>query len=92
MAKQQEAKIKTDLMMEKIGSGCLKGEMSFKALITAYLADQKIQRQPIYLGLHQIEWVGSTDEPLLDRDPVPQNGSRWLGCIVLYCESRDSGF
>lgn len=49
VAKQQEAKIKTDLMMEKIGSGCLKGEMSFKALITAYLADQKIQRQPIYL-------------------------------------------
>lgn len=44
------------------------------------------------LGLHQIEWVGSTDEPLLDRDPVPQNGSRWLGCIALYCESRDSGF
>jgi hypothetical protein len=43
-------------------------------------------------GLHQIEWVGSTDEPLLDRDPVPQNGSRWLGCIALYCESRDSGF
>ena len=31
------------------------------------------------LGLHQVEWVGTIDEHCLDRDPVPQNGSRWLG-------------
>jgi len=42
-------------------------------------------------GLHQIEWVSANDEPLLDRDPALQNGSRWLGCTALYCESRDSG-
>ena len=33
-------------------------------------------------GLHQIEWVGIIDQPLLDRDPVPQSvfpQSRGLG-------------
>ena len=46
----------------------------------------------LILGLHQVEWVDTIDEPLLDRDPGPQNGSRWLGCSALYCESRDCGF
>jgi integrase len=48
LAKQQEAKIKTDLMMGKIVSERVKGPMTFKALTDAYLADPKIQRQTIY--------------------------------------------
>lgn len=48
LAKQQEAKIKTDLMMGKIQSERVKGPMTFKALTDAYLADPKIQRQRIY--------------------------------------------
>jgi integrase len=55
IAKQQEAKIKTDLMMGRIVSERLKGPMSFKALTTAYLADPKIQRQRIYVK--KTNWI-----------------------------------
>ena len=48
VAKQQEAKIKTDLMMGKIVTERQKGPLTFKALTDAYLADPKIQRQRIY--------------------------------------------
>ena len=48
LAGQQEAKIKTDLMMGRIVSERIKGPMTFKALTDAYLADPKIQRQRIY--------------------------------------------
>ena len=55
LAGQQEAKIKTDLMMGKILSKRLKGPMTFKALTTVYLADPKIQRQQIYLK--KTNWI-----------------------------------
>jgi len=90
MAKQQEAKIKTDLMMGKIVSERLKGPMRFKALTTAYLADPKIQRQRIYLK--KMNWITKRFLPAFGSPTLLSNITE--NQIERYLESRrlDEGY
>lgn len=90
VAKQQEALIKTDLMMGRITSERLKGPMTFKALTTIYLADPKIQRQRIYLK--KTNWITKRFLPALGGPTLLSNITE--DHIERYLESRrlDKGY
>ncbi len=90
VANQQEAKIKTDLMMGKISSERLKGPMTFKALTIVYLADPKIQRQRIYLK--KTNWITKRFLPAFGAPTLLSNITE--DQIEHYLESRrhDKGY
>ena len=67
MAKQQEAKIKTDLMMGKVVTERLAGPMTIKALTTGYLDDPKIQHQRIF----QQKTIGSRNDFFQPLEATP---------------------
>jgi len=90
VAEQQEAKIKTDLMMGKISSERLKGPMTFKALTNAYLADPKIQRQRIFQK--KTNWINKRFLPAFGSPTLLSHITEEM--IEQYLEARrqDKGY
>jgi len=72
MAKQQEAKIKTDLMMGKMKSAQCQNLLSFKELAKVYVSHPTVQKQ------RTLRWKKVT----IEKQFLPHFGNHSIGCIT----------